>query len=349
VLAYLKFLANPRDAIAFERLLNTPARGLGPKSRERVFMAAREKHSGDLLDAMLDATNNGELDSVRAAAVRELGLELHKLRGQLPGATAEVEAGAGAPAAAKDIEPSAKKIRRVAKLIDQVVRTFGFEKYLRDGSDEGEMRYENVKELLTVAGERESLQDFLEEVALVSDIDSLDNRADALTLMTAHSAKGLEFKQVYMIGMEEGIFPHSRALLEPKELAEERRLCYVGMTRAKERLTLVFAEQRQLFGETQFNSRSRFLDDIPQALVEHTSSSGVGSFEFGNGAKTDDGEQPFTEELLENPFKAGDRVRHPSFGEGKITNVEDDLVDVSFEKGGSKTLSVNFAPLQKVG
>ncbi len=336
VLAYLKFLANPKDGIAFERLLNTPARGLGPKTRERVYMEAREKHSGDLLAAMLDATNNKELDAVKATAVRELGLSLYKLREQLPDAA----------------KSDAKKIRRISKLIDQVVRQFGFEKYLRDGSDEGEARFENVKELLTVAGERESLEDFLEEVALVSDIDTLDDRADALTLMTAHAAKGLEFKHVYMIGMEEGIFPHSRALLEPKELAEERRLCYVGMTRAKERLTLIYAEQRQLYGETQFNSRSRFMDDIPQDLVQHTSSSGVGSFEIGRGqgtAGSNNLDEPFSDEILENPFKSGDRVRHPSFGEGKITSVDDDLVDVTFDKGGSKTLSVNFAPLQKVG
>jgi DNA helicase-2/ATP-dependent DNA helicase PcrA len=320
VLAYLKFIANPQDAVAFERIINTPTRGLGPKTRERVLEGARTKHRGDILASLLDATNISDIDAVRAAAVRELGLALHKIRSAI-------------------LE---KNMKRVSKVIDRVIREFAFEKYLRDGSEEGESRFENIKELLSVAGDRESLEDFLEEVALVQDVDQLQNSSQALTLMTAHAAKGLEFKYVFMIGMEEGIFPHSRALLEPRELAEERRLCYVGMTRAKERLTLVCADQRQLYGETSYNTRSRFLDDLPQDLVEHTGNSGSGQSGFV-------GDEPWSDEVVvENPFKSGDRVRHPAFGLGQITSVDDDLVEVSFEKGGSKTLSVNFAPLEKV-
>jgi DNA helicase-2/ATP-dependent DNA helicase PcrA len=345
VLAYLKFLDNPKDVIAFERLLNTPTRGLGPKTRDSIIAAAQKlgkntdkkkskpskgaskppEEKGNLLLAMLDATNNEEIDAVRATAVRELGLQLHGLREQLS-------------------EDSKKRIRRVAVLIDTVIRSFGFEKFLRDGSEEGESRYENIRELMTVAVDREVLSDFLEEVALVSDLDTMDNSKQALTLMTTHAAKGLEFEHVFLIGMEEGIFPHSRSLIDPRQLAEERRLCYVGMTRAKQKLNMVYADQRKLFGETQYNTRSRFLDDIPDNLLESTNSGAV-RMHVGAG-----GEEPWSDEYpTENPFKTGDRVRHPSFGAGQITSVDDDLVDVTFEKGGSRTLSVNFAPLEKVG
>jgi DNA helicase-2/ATP-dependent DNA helicase PcrA len=348
VLAYLKFLDNPKDVIAFERLINTPTRGLGPKTRDSIIAAAQKlgkkktevkkpktpkeaqsqapKEKGNLLFAMLDATQNEEIDAARAVAVRELGLQLHSLQERLS-------------------EKSERRIRRVADLIDTVIRSFGFEKFLRDGSEEGESRFENIRELMTVAVDREVLSDFLEEVALVSDLDTMDESKQALTLMTTHAAKGLEFEQVFLIGMEEGIFPHSRSLIDPRQLAEERRLCYVGMTRAKQKLNMVYADQRKLFGETQYNTRSRFLDDIPGNLLESTNSGAV-RMHVGAG----DGDEPWSDEYpTENPFKAGDRVRHPSFGAGQITSVDDDLVDVTFEKGGSRTLSVNFAPLEKVG
>ncbi|MFO0702851.1 MAG: 3'-5' exonuclease [Candidatus Andersenbacteria bacterium] len=232
----------------------------------------------------------------------------------------------------------------VADVIDTVVRQFDFEKYLRDGSDDGESRFENVKELRTVARDRQSLDDFLEQVALVSDVDSMDDGRAALTLMTTHAAKGLEFRHVYVVGMEEGVFPHSRSLVEPRELAEERRLCYVAMTRAKEQLTLVHTAQRELYGEVQYNTPSRFLDDLPSTLVTRTRGLGVDAVRLSR----DSDEQPFHEDATENPFTAKERVRHPRFGAGTITGVEDDMVEVAFDSGGTKTLSVSFAPLERL-
>jgi len=316
VMAYLKFVANPKDIIAYERLLNTPTRGLGPKTRDRIAQHSQDQHGGDLLAAMLDAPAIEDVDAVRAAAVREVGLTLHKLR---------------------------ERHGNVADLIDTVVREFGFEKFLRDGSDEGESRFENVKELRTVAHGRDSLDDFLEQVALVSDLDSMDDGRPALTLMTTHAAKGLEFRHVYVVGMEEGVFPHSRSLVEPRELAEERRLCYVAMTRARERLTMVYTAQRELYGEVQYNTPSRFLDDVPSSLVQKTRGMGVDAVSIGS---TD--EQPFHDDVTENAFSKGERVRHPRFGTGKIVGTEDDMVEVVFDQGGTRTLSVSFAPLERL-
>ncbi len=345
VLAYLKLLANSKDSVSFERIINVPTRGLGPKSARVISRAAQEKFNGDFIEALLAAGDLSDLSGARALRARELGLSLHKIKQDL----------------------LSKKIKRVARLIEKIIKEFNFETYLRDGSSEGQMRFENVQELRTVAGERESLEEFLEQVALVQDVDSFDESAPAITLMTAHAAKGLEFEHVYIIGMEEGIFPHSRALLSPAELAEERRLCYVAMTRAKERLTLLYAASRQLYGDTQLNSRSRFLDEIDESLLEQTGGKGslayldksqVGRVEqkqsggdrtrVGQIDESDQGE-PWEQDDFENPFNVGDQVRHPRFGAGKVIQVDDDLVDVAFKKGGQKTLSVNFAPLEKVG
>ena len=158
--------------------------------------------------------------------------------------------------------------RRPAEIIDLVAEQTGYKLFLLDGTDEGQRRWENVEELKSVAGGVQDLAIFLEQVALVSDSDNLDPTAGAVTLMTLHAAKGLEFPVVFMVGMEEGIFPHSRSLADTSEMEEERRLCYVGMTRARERLYLLHTRLRTLYGSLQANARSRFLDEIPEELTE---------------------------------------------------------------------------------
>ncbi len=157
---------------------------------------------------------------------------------------------------------------KLPELIDIVVQKTGYKDWILDGTEEGEMRYENIEELKSVAQRADSLEEFLENVTLVSDIDNYDRQADAITLMTLHNAKGLEFPIVFMVGMEEGLFPHSRSMMEPAELEEERRLCYVGMTRAQKRLYLTYAAARMIYGATSANSPSRFLADIPPELTE---------------------------------------------------------------------------------
>ena len=225
--------------------------------------------------------------------------------------------------------------------------------YLDDGSLQADDRIENVKELVSVAREYETLglSGFLEEVALISDLDSVDDRSDAVTLMTLHAAKGLEFPVVFMAGMEESIFPHSRALFDPEEMEEERRLCYVGMTRAREELHLLAASSRMLYGTSQHNPPSRFLSDIDGAAMQSPASAfgmmtGSG---FGELAETptDNGEPYFVPDGLED-LKPGDRVRHKVFGQGHIVEVAGDTLTISFASRGMKKLNVQFAPLERL-
>jgi len=165
------------------------------------------------------------------------------------------------------LRQGAKK-QKITELIDEIANTTGYKKFILDGTEEGEMRWENIEELKSVATRATSLEEFLEQVALVSDIDNYDTSADAVTLMTLHNAKGLEFPVVFIVGLEEGLFPHVNSMFEPAELEEERRLCYVGMTRARKRLYLTYASSRMLFGAVQSNSPSRFISEIPEELIE---------------------------------------------------------------------------------
>jgi DNA helicase-2/ATP-dependent DNA helicase PcrA len=201
------------------------------------------------------------------------------------------------------------------------------------------------------------LAEFLEDVALVADVDSLKDQADAPVLMTLHSAKGLEFPVVFIAGMEEGLLPHSRSLEDPDEMAEERRLCYVGITRAKDRVFLTYAFRRTVWGSSDVSMPSRFLSDIPKQLISGSSSfAGVTPKAAAAArASTWDARAPAaqTAEPARRPsFRAGQRVKHASFGEGVVieTRVEhnDEEVTVAFKKAGIKRLLASFANLQKL-
>ncbi len=231
ILAYLRFLCNPKDEVSFERLIQVPTRGIGDKS----------------IQSLKDVVFGGE-------PVEGLNPRILK---------------AWAPFARLFESWRAKMdTLTVAELIDLVVDQSGYRSFLIDGTPEGEMRYENVKELKSVASLTDDLPTFLTEVALVADIDGYNPTDDAITLMTLHAAKGLEFPVVFLVGMEEGLFPNLRSAMDPLELEEERRLCYVGMTRAKERLYCVHAATRLIYGSIQANLPSRFLNEIPEHLVE---------------------------------------------------------------------------------
>ena len=171
----------------------------------------------------------------------------------------------------------------------------------------------------------------------------MDESHQAITLMSVHAAKGLEFKQVYLVGLEEGIFPHSRSLIEPKQLAEERRLCYVAMTRAKELLTIVHADTRTMYGESQLGTRSRFIEDVPKDFVEF---SGGGADGVRMDMSMSQGE-PWSDDFTENPFTKGDRVEHPSFGRGVVSDTDDDMVEISFGKRGHQDTLGQFCSSQK--
>jgi DNA helicase-2/ATP-dependent DNA helicase PcrA len=245
----------------------------------------------------------------------------------------------------------------VAALIDSLLRRIAYLKYLDDGSLQGEARQENVKELLSVAQEYQEvgLEGFLEEVALISDVDSADMSSDAVILMTLHAAKGLEFPVVYMVGMEESIFPHTRALYDAKEMEEERRLCYVGMTRAREELYMTYATSRLLYGGVQHNLPSRFLSEIDAGFQANAGSVGYESAwsptpSFGASAANSaaapvvlSNEPRYVPDLDE-----GDGVRHSVFGVGTIMEKDGDMVTVYFKGKGAKKLNLGFAPLEKL-
>ncbi len=348
VLSYLRFLANPRDRIALERLINEPKRGIGAATLSVWIEAARER-SIDFL-AVVPHLRSGELLQQGKVKSIELVAELFlHWRDSL-----QHESGLS-----------------LAQLIDIVTRESGYLETLRDGTTEGEVREENVRELLSVAKKydgmtaQDALNRFLEEVALVADTDNLDENADAVRLMTVHSSKGLEFPVVFMIGLEEGIFPHSRSALSPAELEEERRLMYVGLTRAREKAYLLHAEIRTLFGGMQVNPPSRFLAEIPEGLVDKRESkadstffpSRKPSYGFGTGYRKKSSLSPFPskkETEIERPIeiatdlRPGDMVEHSQFGGGLVISVEGKLVSVAFKRAGVKKMMLGIAPLKKV-
>lgn len=231
MLAYLNFIANPKDVISLTRLVSVPPRGIG----EQSLGLLKEVVCGDASEETLS------------------------------------------PRIRKAWEPLAEKIESwrkdqdklsVPDLIDRVVTESGYRQFLLDGTPKGEARFENIKELKSVAALTDSLVTFLAEVALVSDVDGLKDGENSLTLMTLHAAKGLEFPVVFMVGMEEGLFPHLRTAMDPAELEEERRLCYVGITRAKDRLYMIHAATRMIYGSMQANLPSRFISEIPEHLID---------------------------------------------------------------------------------
>lgn len=228
-------------------------------------------------------------------------------------------------------------------MLEALVKRIGYYKYIDDGTIQGESRIENVKELITVAKGYADLgvSGFLEEVALVSEIENNNSAEDAVSLMTLHSAKGLEFPVVFMIGMEEGIFPHSRALFDKSEMEEERRLAYVGMTRAKEELFLVYATSRALYGNLQYNPPSQFIGDA--GVVKIGTQENPNAFNSQVNTSPKNNEPRYQLEL--NP---GDGVRHSVFGLGKVEHVDGDIVSVRFSNKNVVKLNTAFAPIEKV-
>ncbi len=354
VLAYLRLAQNPDDTASFWRILNVPPRGLGQKTVTELERWAKRL-------------------GVSPARAIEL------LAGYGPETLASPPPFAGrAERALVDFAELLRELRQksteldVASFLDYVVKRTGYADLLQDGTEAGEERWQNVKELGTVAGDWASLRpeaglaSFLEEVALASDVDELDERGDAVTLITLHAAKGLEFRVVFLVGLEEGVCPHSRSFDDPTRMEEERRLFYVGMTRAMERLYLVYAFRRTLFGNQQVNVPSRFLADIPKSLLAEDGatartpapSARERTARAGHAAQATLWSAPATGgSAVEAPpatarFKIGDRVRHAKFGEGIVVETEltrdDQEVKVAFAGIGVKRLSVNLARLEKL-
>ena len=351
LLAYLKLIYQPFDRASFERIVNVPRRGLGETSVGR-FLLWQTERGVSIIDALIDAENCAELTPRAKKSFVELGNNLYKL----------TELADTAP-------PD--------QLLEKIIKMFDYRAHLDDGTPSGESRLENVAELVGVAKTFQNLTEFLEEVALVSSADQTADRA--VTLMTLHAAKGLEFPVVFMVGMEEGIFPGQRAEYEPAAMEEERRLAYVGMTRAREELILIFASSRSLYGSRRSNPPSRFLTDIDADAAEQvklsasdpsvseTSYAGQPaepssrtnlSVSSGIYVSDSEGDKSSSESFTysaeprfvpdEIELVIGDRVKHQIFGDGVVEGIDGQIVAVDFGTGKIKKLNVAFAPLEKI-
>ena len=322
--AYLSLIDNPDDAVALMRIANRPRRGIGNTTIQRLV-----SHAEALGISLWDATADPEAAGVATAGVRAIR-----------GFRTIVES---LMSAAQELE--------IDELVETVLQRSGtIEAYEAERTIEARGRIENLSELVGSAQEFRARVDdptlagFLEEVQLQSDQDTLASDTAQVTLMTIHNAKGLEYRVVFLIGMEEGIFPHSRSI-EDNEVEEERRLAYVGMTRAMERLTMTHATARSLYGRREYNLGSRFLDELPPSVVRER----LRPASWSGYAQSERQVTPRDERTLPT-LSTGDSVRHGSLGEGVVTRIEPDgVVTVRFAADGSeRRLMIEYAPLEKL-
>ncbi len=333
IIAYLRLIHNPEDTVSLRRVINTPPRGIGEKTLEGLERWAQEQGLS-LGAALMRLSEEGEKGVLEARSYRALAAFAHRL----------------------DEWRRVSAHFSVGTLLKMVLDETGYLDYLNDGTEQGEERVANVRELVNVTAGYEDvpLSAFLEEVALVSDVDGMDEAVNAPSLMTLHTAKGLEFDVVFLVGLEEGLLPHQRSFDDPEEMAEERRLMYVGMTRARRRLYLVYAFRRRAWGESAVTQRSRFIDDIPPSLL----ASGAGLTEGGYAAprriraaqppRWTAGDKPAP--APRRSFKTGQRVVHPQFGSGLVIEVRpsgnDEEIRVAFDRAGVKRLLGSYADLK---
>jgi DNA helicase-2/ATP-dependent DNA helicase PcrA len=321
ILAYLRFIYDQKDEISFLRIINNTKLGIGKITLSKIEDLAK-KNDLNFNQALKEGLKVLKISADRIEGIKKFTFLIDEF-----------------------IEKK-NKIKG-SELLIKLIQAIDYYKELeKEGEFKAQSKIENIKELILAVQEFEennvdkSLSAFLEYVALITDIDLYKGEEDVVTVMTLHSAKGLEFPVVFITGFEEGIFPHSRSVNKEEELEEERRLCYVGMTRAKEKLYLTYAWRRNLNGNTLFNSVSRFLNEIPKHLQEKVSVEEVEEIPSLNKIK----------EKIE--VEVGDKIRHADWGIGtvldKIGTENDIFITVDFKKVGLKKLSMNYAPLEKV-
>ena len=334
IIACLRLVHNPADEISLDRVINVPPRGIGDKTVLALHTTARGANLSP--SALLFDLARGEASPFwpqftgRAVLpLADFGALLANWRAEAPRAT-------------------------ITELFDRIAADINYKAYLDDGTEEGAERWENVQELrrLTVEYESRPLTEFLENVALISDQDTLTEGQNAPTLLTLHAAKGLEFGVVFIVGLDDGILPHSRSFDEPEAMEEERRLFYVGITRAKDRLYLIRCLRRGGRGYAEETYPSRFLDDIPPELLDGKSRAGRSSQAFSSTPSWTTPSAPQPAAVKRAAFAAGMRVHHPVWGEGIVltSRIQDDdeTVDVVFESVGNKRLAASLANLKVI-
>ena len=326
IVAYLRIVHNPDDGVSLARVINVPGRGIGQVTLGKLLAGAKSRDV-PLYAALKQATEDKAYSPHAAQSLTAFGALID-----------------GLIATGRRLNPG--------DLIEEILARTGYREYLLEKED-GEDRWENIIELKSVASDydepdpEEALASFLEKVTLVSDIDQLDEKADAVTLTTLHQAKGLEFPVVFITGLEHGLLPHRRSFGDKAEMEEERRLCYVGMTRAEKRLYLLRSYRRRLFGSST-NEPSPFLKDISPQLV---TTRGLWE-EESSGPPPAALPPPVTYPSTTPELKAGDWVRHSKFGDGTVVDCLPDrgdrVVTVSFAEAGVKKLLLSLAPLEKI-
>ena len=347
MVAYLQVVNNPHDDVRLSRIINVPKRGIGA----RTVQVAAEIAAGlgeSIYSVIKEADSYPQLS--RAAS---------KLKGFVSLVDGFLEA-----------EESGDYT--LAELYNLIIEHTNYENYLKLEKENPEVRIENIEELSSNIikfeedyGDEADLSNFLEEISLLSDIDNYDSESDSCVMMTLHSAKGLEFPVVFITGMEEGLFPSIASMMNPEEINEERRLAYVGITRAKQKLYLTKTKSRMLFGSTTFNKESRFVTEIPDELLEKTGESRMfqttagSAASIGIGSKQKSGYSPAKSSFYQKPaiksgttYSVGDSVLHKVFGKGMIVSAEkmgnDTLLEIAFEKSGTKKLMANFCKMEKI-
>ena len=357
IIAYLRVIYNPRDTLSLLRIINVPRRGLGPTSIARMMETA-EEYRISLFEVITDAQLLSMIPKLSAKvklALEEFAAMVFTFMGQLG-------------------------TRPIHEIVEDVIETSGYAAALEEEKKEDNRdRLENLREFISVAknfddgaaeGEN-GLADFLAQIALISDVDQTEQSDGTVTLMTFHAAKGLEFPAVFMAGMEEGLFPHSRTLLDDTEIEEERRTCYVGITRAERRLYLTYARQRTIYGRTEMSRPSRFLTEIPEELVEHKEADFFGGTDLRAPSNIWSERSTRTERKRYMPppqhtaadgsvirpdasaaFQAGDAVRHSKWGDGRIVAIsgagEDAELSIAFPGEGIKKFVQKYAPILKL-
>ncbi len=337
IVAYLRLIFNPRDDVAFLRIINIPTRKLGPATLQTLKKYATE-YNLSMFDILEAVESLEELPATKRMVLSQFREMILKIR-------------------------AISQTKNISTVIEEVIEQTDFYRYLDDGTNEGEMRKQNVQEIFSVSTRYDAAEDplaaFLEGIALISDLDKMDEKQDAITLMTIHASKGLEFPVVFLPGWEEGIFPSQSSQFSLEQLEEERRLGYVAITRAEKECFITHARQRMLFGKTDYSAASKFLSELDPECINREAFSRSPEKTYGR-RKAPTFEHPllhrqpktkneavFGISENETEFKTGDTIRHAEFGEGTIIQIAGDVISAAFKGHGIKKIVASIAPIEK--